>query len=62
LTRARVWHRQRRRRTLADLRIRALRRQQRRWIQAEIGECGVDERLNKLAGDKVGYVALEEGT
>ena len=37
-------------RRLADLRIGALRRQQGIGIEPEIGECGVDERLDELPG------------
>ena len=58
---ARIGHRQRRRARLADLRVGALRRQQHVGIQAEVGERGVDERLQELAGQQVGDVALKNG-
>ena len=60
LTGARVRHRQRGRAWLSGLRVGALGRRQHVRVQAEIGERGVDERLEELAGKQIGDVGLEE--
>ncbi|AGZ54427.1 hypothetical protein MKAN_23030 [Mycobacterium kansasii ATCC 12478] len=59
LTGARERHRQRGCARLTELRIAELRRQQHIGIQTEIGESGVDERLDELTGNQVGDVEVE---
>jgi hypothetical protein len=45
---------------LSGLRVGELRGQQHIGVKAEVGECGVDERLKVLAGQQVSDICLEE--